>query len=204
MAVIDDIKNNALIHIGSETVSNFSTDTSKRATTCNKLYPSLKARLLVIRNWPFAFKKASMGTKTDLTGEIYLYSYDIPAEVINFLRFFNGKNSRLVLTDYQIREGKIFTNSNDLWAEYVYNVDESKFHPAFIDFFEYALAAEICFKLTGDKVLQEQLHQRAWGLPSDNMKGGLFGFASITAQKQQPTRIIADSPFLDARNEGVK
>lgn len=204
MAVIDDIKNNALIHIGSETVSDFSTDTSQRAKTCNSLYPSLKKKLLSLRNWTFAFKKASMGTKTDLTDKVYLYSYDIPAEVINFLRFFHGENSRAVLQDYQVREGKIFTNSTDLWAEYIYDTDEANFSAIFIDFFEYALATEICFKLTGDKVREEQLHQKAWGLPSDNLKGGLFGSASLTDIKQQPTKIIKDSPLLDARNSGVK
>lgn len=204
--VADDIKNNALIHIGSETVDDFSVSppTSKRQSVCNNLYPSLKKKLISLRNWTFAFKKASMGTKTTLTDKVYLYSYDIPAELINLLRLFHKDNSRTVLYDYQIRESKIFTNSDDLWAEYIYDVDESKYNPVFIDFFEYALAAEICFKLTGDKVREEQLHQKAWGLPSDNLKGGLFGFASLTDQKQQPTAIIQDSPILYARNQGVK
>jgi hypothetical protein len=205
MAVIDDIKNNALLHVGAEIVESFPTDsTDKKVITCNQLYPSVKNDLLSIREWTFAFKKASMGTKTSLTNKVYLYSYDIPAEVTNFLRFFHGDNSRAVIQDYQIREGKIFTNSTDLWAEYMYNVDESKYYPSFIKAFEYALAAQICFKLTGDKVREEQLHQKAWGLPSDNLKGGLVGVAVLTDQKQQPTKIIKDSPLLIARNAGVK
>ena len=66
------------------------------------------------------------------------------------------------------------------------------------------MAAEVCFSITGDKVLEDRLFAKAWGLPSDNMKGGKFGFASLTDQKQQPTTIIRDNPFLLARNQGVK
>jgi len=201
---IASIKNNALLHIGS-TVVDFDTDTiSQKAITCNTLYPSLKTKLLSLRNWTFAFKKAELSGKTELTGEVYLYSYDAPADLINLLRLFPGNNSRTTEYDYQLRGGKIYSNSPELWAEYTYNVDETSFSAVFIDFFEYAFASEICFKLTGDKVLQEQLHQRAWGLPSDNFKGGLFGFASLTDQKQQPVQIIEDSPLLIARNEGIK
>ncbi|HUT85649.1 MAG TPA: hypothetical protein VMW66_02280 [Elusimicrobiales bacterium] len=202
--VADDIKNKALLHTGSTTVDDFTTDESQKALVCNALYEPLKLKLLSLRSWTFAFKRVALTGKIDLTGEAYLYSFDIPADLINLLTIYYAKDSRVAVFDYKIREGKIFTNVPMPYVEYIYSTDDDNLTPIFKDFFSYALAEEISFSLTGDKVLQDRLHLKAWGLPSDNLKGGYFAFASLTDQKQQPTKIIQDSPLLDARNEGVK
>ena len=206
MAVADDIKNKALRHIGSKTVDDFTIDppTSERQKICNQFYEPLKLKLLALRNWTFAYKRIELKGKTDLTGETYLYSFDIPEDLINLITVYYAKNSLLAVYDYEIREGKIYTNVSAPYVEYTYNTSDDDLTPVFKDFFSYALAEEISFSLTGDKVLQDRLHLKAWGLPSDNLKGGYFGFASLTDQKQQPTKIIQDSPLLDARNSGVK
>jgi len=204
MTIADDIKNGALLLIGCKIVSDFSTDSSEKAVTCNTLYPDFKKQKISLRNWTFATKKVQLSGKTSLTDDIYLYSYDIPSDMLQLVKLFQSKTSRVIVKDYSIRENKIFSNYDDLYVEYIYDVDESNYSSVYIHFLKYAFASEICFKITGDKVLADWLFIKAYGSPSDNLKGGLFGEASLTDSRQKAVRIIQSSPLINARNSGFR
>ena len=62
-----------------------------------------------------------------------------------------------------------------------------------------SFAAYIAIPVTGDKELAAVYDEIAYGSPSSNRKGGLFGIATATDAKQKRNEMIVSSPIVEAR-----
>ena len=58
MSVKEDIQNNALLLIGAQEVADFTNETDNKVKVLNQFYDQVKKKLLSLRSWTFAQKRA--------------------------------------------------------------------------------------------------------------------------------------------------
>lgn len=98
-------------------------------------YDLLLPAVLKTNNWRFAIQIAqlSQSVETPPTGSNWNTIYLLPANWLKNIRIYPQNY------DYDIYEnGKLYTNWNgDIWMEYVFQPDPSKFDPQFSLYFTY-------------------------------------------------------------------
>lgn len=210
MATKEYIYQKCLEMIGAEDIKDFTNKSDKRISTLDQCYEGVKDKLLSLRDWTFAVTRAKITALTDEednpienTEDIYKYEFELPTDLVRLISVSRFAQSNLFYRDYEVRGCKLLANTPTLFIKYIRKPEEAIMPAYFADLLAGVLAEETCFKLTGDKVLQQGLQVRNWGNPSDNLKGGWFGFTSKIDAGQNPTRRLQSRPFVNARFERV-
>lgn len=198
---IGDIINKALLIMGDSEIDDFGSPTDGRIQPMHRFYHEEKAKLLSLKNWPFATRLQCLGEPEEATGDIFPYAYAVPEDCLRILGITSDGQTPV---PYEYREHSIYAATSPAWARYIYDMPDDCMPVPFRDLLANSMAAEACYKITGDKVLAERLHDRVWGPPSANMKGGLFGYISSMYARQNPAKTIASRPFAGARWQGIK
>lgn len=205
MGTKENIQNRALLLIGAKEITDFTNASDNKIATLNYFYEEVKNKLLSLRNWTFATKREEIKAVEDEEGkpveneDYYKYSFELPEDLIKVLSVQISPKDSLFYDGYEVRGCKLLSDKAVLYIKYTFSPEDDCLPPIFQDLLANALASEVCFKLTGDKTNQDRLYQKVWGLPSDNLKGGLFGFYSKIDSAQNPTRRIQSAPLVYAR-----
>ena len=209
MSATDDIKNNALLLIGATKAVDFTSTTDNKVIVVNSFFTRTKNKLLALRTWTFANKRAEIIADSD-SGEYYEnendyydFRFSLPSDFIKLISISQHPSLNIFYSDYELRGQKILADLTTLYVKYIFSPSDEVLPDYFKELLEHALAANICFKLTGDKVLARELRERAFGLPSENLKGGLFQEAVQTDQIQNPAKTLQSSPMKNARWERI-
>lgn len=210
MATKEYIYQKCLGLIGAEAIKDFTNKSDKRIDTLDQCYEGVKAKLLSLRIWTFAVTRAKITALTDEedkpvenTEDVYKYEFELPTDMVRVISVSRFAQLNNFYQDYEIRGCKLLANAPTLFIKYIKNPTEAEMPAYFADLLAGVLAEETCFKLTGDKVLQQGLQVRNWGNPSDNLKGGWFGFTAKIDAAQNPTRRLQSRPMINARFERV-
>jgi len=198
-----ELKNASLALIGAQTVSDYDTSTSREAVLINALFPAFKLKSLELRRWNFASKRLKVVSTTPLTDDEYQYEFDLPADLVNLQAIFSDSSYLSTYYKFNFSNGKIYANVDTIYIKYTFDADVDVWNGSFTNFMIYALAAEICYNLTGQQVLKDRLEQDAYGPVSSNRNGGKLGEASRVNGQQNVARVIQDSPILAARSNGL-
>jgi hypothetical protein len=147
-----DIANMALSYLGEDTIISFTDDTNE-AKAINLHYEACKRSLLMYHNWAFATKRQTLTEVTPLVLPLRLdpywpYVFIYPADCLKMLRVDNDAKA------WQRFKDQIMTESSTFNCEYIEDVSEQYFTPAFEEAFIYYLAGKICLAITGDKSLK--------------------------------------------------
>lgn len=209
MSVKEDIQNNALLLIGAQEVADFTNETDNKVKVLNQFYDQVKKKLLSLRSWTFAQKRAEIeAVKADgeyvEQDDYFKYLFELPDDFMKLLTVSKFETLDSFYNDYEVRGCQILAATPKLYIKYIFNPEDECLPPTFQDLLTNALAAEICYKITGDKNNQQVLYQKVWGTTSDNLKGGLFGFYAKADAAQNPSRQMKSSPMRFARWEGVR
>ncbi|HJD19468.1 MAG TPA: hypothetical protein IAB21_03310 [Candidatus Avelusimicrobium excrementipullorum] len=206
MASKEDIQNRALLLIGTEEISDFTNDSDRKIATLNHFYEEVKNKLLTLRSWTFALKRVKLEADKDENGaplengeDYFKYAFEVPCDMVKLLSVSRFGGRDLFYAGYELRGNKLYADAPVLYVKYTANPEDGCLPPAFADLLANALAAEVCFKLTGDKTKEQALYAKVWGQPSDNLKGGLFGFYAKADAGQNPARALQSQPMAAAR-----
>lgn len=206
MASKEDIQNRALLLIGTEEISDFTNDSDRKTATLNHFYEEVKNKLLTLRSWTFALKRVKLEADKDENGaplengeDYFKYAFEVPCDMVKLLSVSRFGGRDLFYAGYELRGNKLYADAPVLYVKYTANPEDGCLPPAFADLLANALAAEVCFKLTGDKTKEQALYAKVWGQPSDNLKGGLFGFYAKADAGQNPARALQSQPMAAAR-----
>lgn len=206
MGTKEDIQNRALLLIGTEEISDFTNDSDRKIATLNQFYEEVKNKLLSLRNWTFAVKRVKLEAEKDEDGapkeneeDYFKYAFDLPCDMVKLLSVSRFAKQDLFYAGYELRGNKLYSDAPALYVKYLFSPEDGCLPSAFQDLLANALAAEVCFKLTGDKTKEQALYAKVWGQPSDNLKGGLFGFYAKADAGQNPTRALQSQPMAAAR-----
>lgn len=147
------ICNNALIKLGSDTITSLS-DNTKPARLCNKMYEIVRDELLRTHPWNFAIEReqlAQISTNPDFG---YSYQYQLPADCLRVLKISDTS------VEYRIEGRKLLTDANAVKLVYIKKVtDVAQFDSAFSDLLALKLAAELSYSLTDNASLTGTLSE---------------------------------------------
>jgi hypothetical protein len=191
--------NQALLLIGSGAINSFD-DGTDLATICATLYPTVRDQLLVQYPWNFTLTKARLVqlTATPLAG--WRYAYALPADLLNLRALFDTPALNAApTTDWQLFDGRAFTNHQALYADYQRDAPEEAFPPHFLPVLKYALAAEFAVPVTEQATVAELYARRAFGTPQEAGNGGQMRIARTLDAQQKPAQVFTDFQLHDAR-----
>lgn len=209
MSVKETIQQNALMLIGAQEVADFTNETDNKVKVLNQFYTPIKRKLLSLRSWTFAQTRVEIEADKE-NGEYieqedyFKYKFQLPEDLIKVLTVSRFRELDQFYHEYEVRGCEIYANVPVLYIKYIFEPEDECLPAGFADLLTNALAAEICYKITGDKNNQQMIYQKVWGTSSDNLKGGLFGFYAKADAAQNPSRKMQSEPMTYARWMGVK
>jgi hypothetical protein len=204
MAVSDiDIASQALGLIRANTISSFD-DGSNEADICSLFYENFARDILTRYPWTFATKKARLSRNSTSPLNEYRYAHVFPSECEKLWALFPDDEvgvKPIKEFDIQAPDGTrmIFSDYEDLWADYTVYTDESNWPPYFIHFAIHAFADLIAMPITDQPEIAERMGRLAYGFPQENGLGGKFGIACKIDAMQKPGEFINSSPLIEAR-----
>lgn len=203
MAALTDVSlaSQALLLLGENEIESFDADENPQAATAGTLYNSLVNGWLSSYPWTFCKTKIKLARDTAAPISTWAYAFQLPADRLNggwAVYNTDGLNARPI-SNFDIQGQKLLANDTDIWIDYTYRAPEAYWPPYFVIFAINALAAALALPATQDKSLADRYDVLAFGSPSDNRKGGLYGEATKTDALSRPNDVIYDSPLIDAR-----
>lgn len=172
--------NRALTRLGLKTISGFA-ETTEKAAVCEQMYPGVRDSIIAMHPWRFATGKSGALDRltTDPPNE-WKYAYQLPIDLMSgpYAVFNSDQGGAIPTARFEVFEDMVFTNDEKILIDYRFRPPESKFPPLFSELMTYAIAAAVGMILTDREDLVRLYHESAWGVPSDNLRGGLFAVAA--------------------------
>jgi len=197
--------NQALALCGANTIESFD-ESSNEAGAISRYYDDLVEDTFSADIWPFASKRLQLERINDGSGNAvpaltqWKYQFIIPTECLYIHKIFNTPSFNARPTgNFDKLEDVILADDPVIYAEYGFYAPENTWPGHFKAFFIHALAARIAVELTDDFDLRDRYRQEAYGNPSSNYKGGLYGRSLAAAKRQRPGQMIAHNPLATAR-----
>ncbi len=179
-----EICNNALIRIGSKTITSLS-DGDKVANACSLVYEQARNLLFRQHLWNFAIKRATLASETDAPAFGFSYSYPLPSD---FVRVKDLDDSAIV---YKIENNRLLTDSESVNLTYVSRVEDvTKFDALFTEALILSLAIKVGFVLNGSNAREQAL--------KDEYQKVLFLAKQVDGQDDTTDALEADY-FLNAK-----
>jgi hypothetical protein len=110
MATSISMCSNALLMIGHGTISSF-TEGGSGAEAASNLYDSTYESLLSAHRWRFAAAKSQLSQLTDTPLNDWTYAYQLPSGYLMGISVYPN-------VEYEIYEDKLYSDSNDLAAQF--------------------------------------------------------------------------------------
>lgn len=194
------ICSDALIMLGASPLSSFS-DGTDEAQVADRLYDDVRDTLIMQYPYSWTIQKTKIARLADTPINEWKYKYQLPGDMLgNPKAVFNtssvGANS---IRDFEIYSAGLFTNLEDVWIDYQYLPEPAEFPPYFVRLLKTALAAEFAEPITDQITKADYFHSKAYGAPSDNMRGGLVRVAINIDGADQPPKSIQEFPISDIR-----
>lgn len=194
-----EICNRALTLLGSGQIQSLD-DGSDLARTCKTIYSELKRASLAETHWNFATQKRQLAQETDTPITEWEHQYTLPADLVRGPEtLYSSSGSEVPEQRWEKVAGKVLTDFNEVYIDYVAEVDEVEFPPYFVEFLSHAVASEIAKNVTDQTTTAQFYDQKAYGPPSSNRNGGLLGKAMRIDSQTTPTQVINDNPLDDVR-----
>lgn len=161
-----DICNQALLFVGASRIQSWD-DGSLEGEICEQFYQSTVDELLTRKYWKFAtkYKQLAQLNKQSISG--YSKAYALPTDFLS-VQGIDG-----VGVEYEIAEGVLYTNADNVNLKYTYAVDVNSWNPAFKLLVSYQLASIIANPVTSNTTKAE--------------------FYTTMAQKQMTVAVSMDS-----------
>jgi hypothetical protein len=182
-----DICNNALIRIGSKTITSLS-DGDKVANSCNLIYEQTRDALLRQHLWNFSLKRTNLASEETAPAFGYTISYPLPSD---FIRVKDLENTSTV---YKIEGTKLLTDSSEIKLTYVSRVEDvAKFDPLFTEALILSLAIKLSYILIGSNGREQSL--------KEELRQVMFQAKQVDGQDDTPDSLLA-SAFTDVKYSG--
>lgn len=145
----------ALSKIGAGSLMNINTDESPQSIMCGVVYDDLLLEILREYDWSFAIFRQSLNRDTSTPAYQYAYRYILPT-VPQMVKLIEVEDN----TDFALENNFLVTNASSVNIKFVgKETDPNKYDSMFVDAFATRIAAEVCYKITSDKVLTQKMEQ---------------------------------------------
>lgn len=200
MALTDvAICNKALILLGVSTINSF-TDDNDRASVCSETYPIILDALLGMTDWRFATGKAQLSQLVSAPVNKWTYAYNLPADYVAgpWAVYNSSAVGAVPVKEWEIFEKKLYADYAAVYIDYRFRPSEANFRPYFVHLLVLALAAAMAPSLTDKDELAVEYNERAFGVPSDNYRGGYYATAAeLNALEGGQLAVLQADPAAD-------
>lgn len=186
--------------LGATPLSSFGVGTDE-AQVADRLYDDVRDTLLMQYPYSWSLKKVKLGRLLQTPINEWKYVYQLPGDRLgNPKAVFNvssvGATSQ---RDFEIYNDGLNTNYEDVWIDYQYRPEPYEFPPYFVRLLKTALAAEFAEPITDQITKADYYHQKAYGTPGENMRGGLVRVSINIDGSDKPAQTIQEFPISDIR-----
>ena len=196
------ICSDALIMLGASPLSSFSEGTDA-AQICDRLYDDTRDTLLQMYPWSFTYKKSQLARTTNTPVNEYRYEFTLPSDRLGSgVRAIYNSNSvgaQSINTGWEVFGSSVFSNETTLYADYQFRPSEDVLPTYFIQLLKYWMTWHIAEAVTDQLTKAEYYKQVAAGLPSENMRGGMFRQCTQIDSQTRPSWQIDDFDLTAVR-----
>lgn len=193
------ICSDAMIMIGASPISSFAEDTDA-SKTADRLYDKIRDTSIQQYPWSWSIKKVKLAQLEAAPINEWKYAYAMPGDLLGEPQalFDSSAVGARPRRDWEVYGTSIYCNYEQVWIDYQYRVDESRFPEYFVNFLQHALAATFAIPVTDSYNKADYFRVLAYGPPNENMRGGLFRVAS-SIDGGKPPQAFEDFPLVDVR-----
>jgi hypothetical protein len=194
------ICSDALIMLGANPLSSFTVGTDD-AQVADRLYDDVRDTLLMQYPYSWSIKKVKLARLVQTPINEWKYIYQLPGNLLGNPKAVFNVNSvgATPQRDFEIYGDGLNTNYENVWIDYQYRPEPFEFPPYFVRLLKTALAAEFAEPVTDQITKADYFHNRAYGAPSENMRGGLVRVAINIDGADRPAQQIQEFPISDIR-----
>ena len=176
------LASNALLLLGHRAIASF-TESDSGAEVASNLFEHSYRAVLSSHRWRFATKQARLSRLTASPQSVYSYQFQLPSDMVYLIRAIGVEN-------YEIYEEKLYSNSNDVSIEYIYDIDSSYLPSYYAKMFEFYLASQFAIPITGD-IDKASYYAREYEKALVKAK--------FTDSSQRPNDAFSYNPYVDVR-----
>ncbi|WFS02213.1 hypothetical protein [Rhizobium tumorigenes] len=160
-----------------------------------------------MHDWHFSLVTVPMRRLAGSPGNGWQYGFDLPGDRIGApLAYFRCIAPRPgLIRDFSLEEGKFFANEQSAWAKVKKAVDPDYWDPPWRSAFVKALGGELAVPVWQDEDLRERRRQEAFGTPSQQGTGGVFGRLMAQDKASAPVgdqSLLTNDVLTDVRPTG--
>ena len=201
------IVNQALVLLGSDTISSFSDTTNDAARIADSIYETIKGKTLSLYSWSFALVKEQLARSTSTPVNEWSYLYPLPSTAVSgtALQVYNSSSTRVLpIQSYELVHTSsgpaIATNEANIYIDYISgDVSEGVMPNYFVQLLVYMLAWHLAEPVTDQITKAEYWRGVALGSLTENGRGGYFRQACNIDGRGKPNYAIVDFPLTDVR-----
>ena len=196
------ICSDALILLGAKPLSSFSEGTDS-AQICDRIYDDVRDFVIGMYPWSFTVKKTQLAQLVDSPVNEYTYKYSLPSDVLGSgVRAVYDSNSTGVTpinTGWEIIGNELNTNLETVFVDYQHRPTEDVMPTYFVQLLKYYMTWHIAESVTDQITKADYYKTICVGLPSENMRGGMFRQATQIDSQLRPNLIIDDFDLTNVR-----
>jgi len=194
------ICSDALIMLGASPLSSFSENTDS-AQVADRLYDDVRDTLIMQYPYSWSVKKVKLSRLASTPINEWKYKFALPGDILGNPKavFNNGAVGALPVRDFEVYSTGLFSSYEEVWIDYQFLPDPVIFPPYFVRLLKTALASEFAEPITDQITKADYYHQKAYGAPSENMRGGLVRVAINIDGADRPAQTIQEFPISDIR-----
>ena len=190
----------ALIMLGAAPLSSFA-DGTDEAQVADRLYGDVRDTLLMQYAYSWSVKKVKLARLVAAPTNEWKYNFTLPGDILGNPKavFNNGNVGARSVREFEIYSDGIFSDYEEIWIDYQFRPEPALFPPYFVRLLKTALASEFAEPITDQTTKAEYYHVKAYGAPSDNMRGGLVRVSINIDGADRPAQQIQEFPISDIR-----
>ena len=192
----------ALILLGAKPLSSFSEGTDS-AQICDRIYDDVRDFVIGMYPWSFTIKKTQLAQLVDSPVNEYTYKYSLPSDMLGSgVRAVYDSSSTGVTpinTGWEIIGNELNTDLETVYVDYQYRPTEDTMPTYFVQLLKYYMTWHIAESVTDQITKADYYKTICVGLPSENMRGGMFRQATQIDSQLRPNLIIDDFDLTNVR-----
>ncbi|MFN7010040.1 MAG: hypothetical protein ACK4PN_08405 [Allorhizobium sp.] len=186
----------------------FSTDDgSSLAENCEQVWQRTIDQVFGMHDWSFARKTFKNRLRAEVPENGWRHAFDLPGGRIgNPLKILDqAGSSPRPLRDFTIEEGLLYCNVEETWSLCKVEVSPDAWPPEWRAAFVLAYGGYLAAPVWGDEDMRNARLVEAFGTPSKEGTGGLFGRLMAQDKASNPigTPMGDDSPLTTVRPQGM-
>lgn len=202
MTTAIEICSQALVRLGAVPIQSFG-DGSDVATACNIIYPQKVDFHLNAYPWRFSIHPGvQLSRLTEAPQAQWKYQFSLPPDRIQdgpVGVFLSNSPGELPFKRFAILGDRLFADEPEIWVKYQYKVGEESFPPYFTELMIGVMTVELCYLVTDNTGIRQELKLEVYGTPSQQGEGGLVRSARWADSRDTPTQVVDSDAFLAVR-----